>query len=477
MTARITPHQQLENGQLHLRLQAARTSRLRDQISSGLRIQRPSDDPRAQTLVLNQQALVSHFDAQRSTIQFVRSTLSESQIQVRAAQQLLVDARDAALRSRQITDPTEARSFALEIDGILNSLSTIANARYSGKYLFAGTEAQSRPFPDVTTVTNYQGASESGSLRIAGADHMKTWYSGREVFTTGVDGTTLVLGSTGATGGSGTASGHGTGLLAVRHTLTAVSGGSGVTAGLSSTAGDTIIGPSGTHRLEINDTSGTGTSGTISLNGGPAVAFSSADTDLQVKGPGGEILFVNTTAVTAGFSGTVDLVADGSLSLDNGLTTVPIDFSTNQTLVDPLGHVRHINSTGIRRTGDDEVQLSGQIDIFQSLRSLRDDLMRFEEIDAADWDAAVTRHIDAMTRAGDHLLEVVGEQSVDLQTLDRLEERGEDLQLEAQKRLGELGSTDFSQAVLQLQEEQNLTAFAYAALSGVNQVSVLDFLQ
>ena len=51
------------------------------------------------------------------------------------------------------------------------------------------------------------------------------------------------------------------------------------------------------------------------------------------------------------------------------------------------------------------------------------------------------------------------------------------MQLEAERLLSELQGTDFTEAVLQLQEEQNLTEYTFATLSGVFQVSVLDFLR
>lgn len=477
MTLRITPHRQFEIGQLRARSQISRTAALRDQISSGVRIHRPSDDPRAQQMILNLQAAVNHFQSQSQAVNDVRSVLDEAQSQIRSAQQLLVKARDIGLQIRQINNASEATVFAREINGILETLDSIANTKQAGQYLFAGSLTQNRPFPNVVDQTNYQGGPDSGSVQIAGAGHIRAYYSGEYVFSTGIDGVTLVRGNTGATGGTGTASGHGTGELIVGHTSTSIPGTSGLRTGTSSSAGDTIIGTLGVHRFQIVDTSGTGASGTISLNGGTPVTFTDLDENLQVTGPTGELTFVDTTSIAAGFSGFVDVTADGTLSMDGGLTQVPIDFSQNQTLVDEHGNVRHVNSQGITQTGADTVRLTGNSDVFETLRSLRDDLLRNEEFSAAEWDETVTNHLGDLELAGNHLLDIIGEQSVDLQTLDRLQERGEDLQLASQKRLTELQGTDFADAVLQLQEEQNLTQYTFAALAGVFQVSVLDFLR
>jgi len=56
--------------------------------------------------------------------------------------------------------------------------------------------------------------------------------------------------------------------LLIRHTATTYAAGSGVQPGTNSGAGDTILGALGQHRLHITDTSGNGSAGTISLDGG-----------------------------------------------------------------------------------------------------------------------------------------------------------------------------------------------------------------
>src|SRR5439155_11953260 len=100
------------------------------------------------------------------------------------------------------------------------------------------------------------------------------------------------------------------------HTSTTYQAGSGVQTGSGSAAGDTVIGPAGAHQLTIVDTSGTGAAGTVSLDGGPAVAFTNADTNLKVSGPNGQVVFVDTTAITANFNGTVNITANGTVSVD-----------------------------------------------------------------------------------------------------------------------------------------------------------------
>lgn len=474
MNLRITPHRQFEIGQLRSRSQSLRTATLRDQISSGTRIHSPSDDPHAQKLVLSHQSTISHFQTQSRAIVDARALLNTSHLQTRTAQQLVVHARDIGLQSRQLNSQSEADVLAREIDGILQTLTAVANARHNGRYLFSGSRSETRPYQDVAEATEYQGSVDAGLIRIGSAGQIKAYYSGEAVFSTGIDGRTIIQGTTGAVGGSGTASGHGSSQLLVRHTATTYAGSSGIQAGSDSPGNDTVI---GVHDLEISDTSGNGTEGTVSLNGGQPVTFTNLDNNLQVTGPRGELIFVDTTAVTPGFTGAVTVSAAGTLSLDGGATTVPIDFDANQTLIDPNGNVRHVDSRGITQTGVDAVRLEGNNDLFETLRELRDDLQDFSSFTTSDWNNRITGHLDRFETANSHLLNVIGEQSVDLQTLDRLQDRGDELRLEAERTLGELNGTDLAEAVLRLQEEQNLTQFTFATLSGLYQSTILDFLR
>lgn len=70
----------------------------------------------------------------------------------------------------------------------------------------------------------------------------------------------------------------------------------------------------------------------------------------------------------------VALTATGSLSTDGGVTSLPIDFSANQQVVNSLsGRVLNVNSSAVRYAGED-VHYRGTLDVFTALASIRDGL-------------------------------------------------------------------------------------------------------
>jgi flagellin-like hook-associated protein FlgL len=240
--------------------------------------------------------------------------------------------------------------------------------------------------------------------------------------------------------------------------------------------GDNIIGPPGSHTLTINDTSGTGAFGTISLNGGAPVPFDSSQTDLVVNGPRGEVVHLNTTAITAGFNGTINLGGDGTLSADGGVTEIPIDFSTAQSVATGDGKTTFIDSTDITRSGVDQVEYVGVTDVFQSLADLRDDILNVRNLSPSEWQDALTRRVDEVTRHQAHILEVVGSQAQTLKTIVDIGDRLGELTLDAKQRLSEVAATDVPAAALALQEAQNLLQYSYAVTSKVFSTSLLDYL-
>jgi len=478
MSMRITPHRQYELGQTRSQMHYAQGAKLQEQMSTSSRVNKPSDDPTAQKVILNQTAMLQQLTTQSNSVDTARHILSDAQTQVRDAQQLLVKAKTIALQARQSTDPSEREVSVQQLDSLLLQMETIANSKSDGQYLFGGTQTGDPPFTGIAQGNAvYQASSESARISVPGHPDIKTYYNGLDVFQPPTGGELVISGSTGIVSGAGTSSGSASTTLTIRHTLTTFSGGSGIQAGTSSADRDTILGESGTHVLTIHDTSGDGTSGTISLNGGPIVSFTSNDDNLLITGPQGEQVYVNTQSIVAGFNGTINLAASGTLSLDQGATEVPVDFSSSQLLTANDGNVvQFFDTTGLKLTGTVAVSPARTNDVFQSIQNLKDAILNPKGLSASDAEAAFDRSLQDLDGANDHLLSIIGEQSVDLEHLDSLQSRIEALQLNAQTLLSSVQATDYPTALTQLQEQQNLLQFTLQTISTMNSISILDFL-
>jgi flagellar hook-associated protein 3 len=485
MDLRITSQSLVQQTIASVRQQFARLARLQEEASTGKRLLRASDAPNDMVILLTNRAQEGRLETNLGNIRDARTLLDVSVSTLRDAASILTTARDVAIEgAHAVNGDTAFTALAEQVDALLRRLVDNANTEYAEQFLYSGTSSGTAPFAvsatdsegRITSVS-YNGALDAGNVLVARQLHVKTLYPGNSVFQPRERAETFYSGQTGSTPGTGLDSAVGHATLIVRHTATSFAPGSGVQTGTGSAAGDTIIGPAGAHRLTIVDTSGTGASGTISLNGGPAFNFTNSDTNLRVSGPNGEVAFVDTTAITAGFNGDVDITADGTLSVDNGLSELPIDFSTNQVVThSQTGAVTNVNTSNTRSTGTEQLDYSGSYDAFQILIALRDDLRNTAGLSPHDQAELLSRRIGELDRIRDGVLNVIGEQSASLEHLSSLEMRLQDRQLESQKQAGEIESADVSEIVLRLQEQQNLLQLTFASSAQVLDLTLLDFL-
>lgn len=485
MTFRVTQSQMAITARNYFAQQTSELYKVQQQISSGLRFQRPSEDPASLRRSLIQKDRVQRFETHETSIQHVKSRLQQSEVYLNDANEALTRAKEVALQAPQTTDDGERQILARELDGILEQLASIANSRDESGYLFSGTAADQEPFPGVTSTVGdgsgqvrYSGTSATTQLHIAGDVSRQAMIPGDTIFQSTKREATVIIGNSGTATANGTDTANGKRQLVITHTSTTYAPGSGVSAGTNSVTGDTVIGPAGTHTLRVIDQSGTGAFGTISLDGGAPVSFTSTDTNLEVISENGDRVYLNTTAISAGFNGTVDLTGDGTVSIDGGLTSTAITFAASQTIQDSRdGSVVHLNTTGTRRSGTDQLEFPGTNDVFNTIRALRDDILNTRNLQPQDLKNSLNRRIGDIERTQEHLLDVVGIQSVSIQQIERLEARTGDLKLAEQQEYSDTTSADMSNAVIRLQELNNLQQFTMAAVGQLLTPNLLNYIQ
>ena len=194
----------------------------------------------------------------------------------------------------------------------------------------------------------------------------------------------------------------------------------------------------------------------------------------QLTGANGEIVYVDTSNITAGFNGTIDLNGEGTLSLDGGPAT-PITFESNQQLIDASGKtVRYLDTTGLVSAGQETLDPSGGTDLFTSLQLLKDDLLA--DIPGSERDTRLKNRLLEFEGLNEHILSKLGQQSAGLERLQTQQTRLEDLQLSLAERLGEVQNTDLTESVLRLQEAQLQAQFTLSTTASLLSLSILDYL-
>jgi len=483
---RVSSEIQYQQSLLNIQSNYAKLTTLQNQISSGSKLQSASDGPTAMAQVMQNNVQDADFTNDLGMIQDATGKLQSSVDTLTNVQDLLTSVKNLALQANNVTTPgTTNATLATQVNSDLNQLLQYANQTLpDGTYLFGGTASTKVPFSVAATDSSgqptkivYNGSQQNSEEIVSQTVSATTQLSGKEVFQSSSRAATVYTGATGAAAGTGTDSASGQGTLIVSHLLTTYAGGSGVSAGSSSAASDTVIGPAGANSLVVNDTSGTGTSGTVSLNGGPAVPFTNLDANLAVTGPAGEVAYVNTTAISPGFDGSVSMTATGSLSTDGGATTTPIDFSGNQIVTNSsTGSITNVNSSNIRQAGTDQVDYQGTSDLFQTLIALRDTIANTQGLSATDRSTLLQQQIADIDRSTNNVANVVGSQSVQSQSLSNFKDQITQLQLDLNQSTSNLQSTDTASAIVDLQQQMNLYQASLQVATQINSMTLMNFM-
>ncbi|MBN2298164.1 MAG: flagellar hook-associated protein FlgL [Deltaproteobacteria bacterium] len=188
--------------------------KLNGQISSGSRIDKPSEDPIGLSRVLIYRSELNSFDQFEKSIDQAKNWLSRMDAILMDADDLLARASELAVQQSSATATASTREGAAqEIREIRNTMLSLANSKYANKYMFGGTMTQNLPFlsmdvqnwqTDVDTmaadnagaVANLGGAASAGDRYINTTDGNIYEYDGAvwQVSTAASEGISAIVG-------------------------------------------------------------------------------------------------------------------------------------------------------------------------------------------------------------------------------------------------------------------------------------------
>ncbi len=165
--------------------QQGRLTEIQEQISSGKRLLRPSDDPTGAAHILRlEQALSVTNQYQRNADNALnRLTLEESTLD--SVQDSLLRVRELAIQGSNATlNNTDRLALAQEVRERLNELVSLANTKDANQeYLFSGYQVTTKPFTQAANGTYiYSGDQGQRGLQISSGRQIKDSDSGHDVF-------------------------------------------------------------------------------------------------------------------------------------------------------------------------------------------------------------------------------------------------------------------------------------------------------
>jgi flagellar hook-associated protein 3 FlgL len=452
-----------------------RYSQLQQQVATGRRVNRPSDDPAAALRILPLRADLRDLQQLSDNVSMARESLNTSTTSLEDGSSLMQRVRELTTQAANGTlSDSDRQSVAAEVDQLLNQLVGIGNSRRGDRYLFGGTENGDAPFELIEDASGarvvYRGNRDSLSVDVAPGVSTELNVPGDAIFQARSRQPTTFSPAVGsaATGARPVGAGDtGVGFASLRVTF----------AGLGSDAPSTVTAGSGaTNALGALSYTFTAAPATLSIGGGPAIgipvtdgAFTTAD---------GRSISLSVTGVPTPLTGT--FTSRAGLSTDGGATVVEVeDFgqSTVQVTDRLSGEVLNVDPRQLARTGTEDVKFNGTFDAFTTLITLRD-LMRNEAgLPTQTVRDRVAQMMPEVDKAHDAVLDGLRELGFRSSSMDVLKNRVEGLRVARTESLSLVEDTDIAESILELQRQDLSYQAALQVSARVIQTSLQGFLR
>ncbi|MCV6605989.1 MAG: flagellar hook-associated protein FlgL [Porticoccaceae bacterium] len=163
--------------------QQAKLSKTQLQISTGQRINTPSDDPGGAVQILD-------FADQIATVEQYKRNGNAAETQLQLEENVLTNMGNTLQRVREllvqgnndVLSDTDRQSIATELRGVREELQALANSRdTNGDYLFAGYQVNTRPFTFNSGSVQYNGDQGQRLVQLGPASQVAINDSGAEL--------------------------------------------------------------------------------------------------------------------------------------------------------------------------------------------------------------------------------------------------------------------------------------------------------
>lgn len=157
---RVSGQQSLARLMFQLNTDQGAIQRLQTELSTGRRIERPSEDPAAAIRALVVQRTLELKGQVTNNLKSANSVLGASEATLSEAQNILNDVRGVAVESSgNLLSEGERTANAAQIRAAIQKLVEIGNSKFRDQYVFAGSDVLNPPLKLVGNAVQFSGAS------------------------------------------------------------------------------------------------------------------------------------------------------------------------------------------------------------------------------------------------------------------------------------------------------------------------------
>lgn len=174
------------SGERGLRTQQGKIAGLQEQLSTGRRINRPSDDATGFTRARELEVLNRRYEQYQRSISTSGAWLDHTQENLDILTERFTEVYEDGVRAANSTLNTdEFEALASRLESVRDEMLETMNAKVGDAYLFAGTQVDTEPFQVVGTTVNYNGNTGSLTRQIGPAITLDINITGDRLHDTG----------------------------------------------------------------------------------------------------------------------------------------------------------------------------------------------------------------------------------------------------------------------------------------------------
>ena len=189
MTTRVNLETIINSTIFNVQRSLSKLSKLQEQISTGKKVNRPSDAPAGARLILSIRSETFRLDQYASNVQAATQSLNFNASTLESTANVLQRIQELTMQGVNATTDSDGRKIiAFEINQLVESILQSANSTRSGRYVFAGTATKTVPFEatrnsngDISAVT-YKGNREKIEYPVGAGATVQVNQTGNEIF-------------------------------------------------------------------------------------------------------------------------------------------------------------------------------------------------------------------------------------------------------------------------------------------------------
>lgn len=179
---RITNQMMVNNFVANLHNNLRELDRYYQQLATGKRFQRPSDDPSGVTRSMTLKAKLAENAQYEKNINEALAIFEASETALANVSSVLDRARDLAIKGNTPLTPTDRQAIAAEVTGLIEQLVSAGNVSSGTKYAFAGKKVATLPFQSAGDEIQFLGTNDVPEFEISPYVRIEVGLSGQDVF-------------------------------------------------------------------------------------------------------------------------------------------------------------------------------------------------------------------------------------------------------------------------------------------------------